>query len=196
MDVRLIDAREGSTGLTDDLLRGRLDIAFFSLPTPAPAALETIELIQGSYVALVAEAHPLASRGSVSLAELAEESWVTAPPGFGSSIQIERALTERALSRRVAAEIGSVPGIPAYVAAGIGVAVVPPIIDPTGCAVLQLTDAIPPWTLSLAVRRPATSRPLVAELIDVLRAHANRWSPTPAIGLSVGASPQRANDAI
>jgi DNA-binding transcriptional LysR family regulator len=187
VDVRLIDARDGSTELTDDLLRGRLDIAFFSLPTPAPAALETVELIQAPYVALVAEVHLLATRRSVSLAELAVESWVTAPPGFGSSIQIERALTEQALSRRVAAQIGSVPGIPAYVAAGIGVAVVPAIVDPTGCAVLQLTDAIPPWTLSLATRAPATSRPLVAALIDVLRDHANRWRPAPAIALSLGA---------
>jgi DNA-binding transcriptional LysR family regulator len=181
VDVRLVDAREGSTGLTDDLLRGRLDIAFFALP--APAALETIELIQEPYVALVAASHPLASRPSVSLAELADESWVSAPPGFGSRIQIERALAERGLSRRVVAEIGSVPAIPAYVAAGIGVAVVPPIVDPTGCAVLQLTDSIPPWTLSLATRRQATSRPLVAALIDVLRAHVSRWRPTPAIGL-------------
>ena len=52
---------------------------------------------------------------------------------------------------------------------------------------LQLTDAIPPWTLSLATRAPATSRPLVAALIDVLRDHANRWRPAPAIGLSLGA---------
>ncbi len=179
VDIRLVDARDGSTGLTEDLLRGRLDIAFFSLP--APVALETIELIQEPYVALVAAAHPLASQRSVSLAELAEESWVAPPAGFGSRIQIERALADRGLSPRVVAEIGSVPAIPAYVAAGVGVAVVPPIVDPTGCAVLELTDSIPPWTLSLATRRTATSRPLVAALIEVLRAHARRWRPPPAL---------------
>jgi DNA-binding transcriptional LysR family regulator len=53
----------------------------------------------------------------------------------------------------------------------MGVAVVPDIIDPVGCAKLELAEPIPPWSVSLATRPNATDRPAVAALIAELRSH-------------------------
>ncbi|HTW11422.1 MAG TPA: LysR substrate-binding domain-containing protein, partial [Solirubrobacteraceae bacterium] len=169
VDVRLIDSLRGSGGFAEDLLRGRLDIAFFSVP--APPELDVVELMRIPFVALVPATHPLASRRSVSLARLAAEDWVETPPGYGSRRQVERALAARGLTRRVVAEISAVPGIPAYVAAEIGISVIPEIIEPEGCAVLRVTDPIEPWTVSLATRRGGCARPLVGALVEVLRSH-------------------------
>ena len=53
----------------------------------------------------------------------------------------------------------------------MGVAVVPDIIDPVGCAKLALAEPIPPWTATLATRPNATERPAVAALMEELRSH-------------------------
>ena len=169
VDLRLISSQRGSTGYAEDLIRGRLDVAFFSL-TPPPE-LDVFELLEVPYVALVAESHPLATAPTVSLARLASEPWIDSPPGYGGRVGVEHALAERRLRRQVVAEIADVPAIPVYVAAGMGVAVVPDIIDPEGCAKLALAEPIAPWAVTLATRPNATDRPAVASLIEELRSH-------------------------
>jgi DNA-binding transcriptional LysR family regulator len=169
VDLRLISSQRGSTGYAEDLIRGRLDVAFFAL-TPPPE-LDVVELLTVPYVALVAESHTLATQLTVSLARLAAEPWIDSPPGYGTRGGVEQALAERGLRRQVVAEIADVLAIPGYVATGMGVAVVPDIIDPVGCAKLALAEPIAPWTISLATRRNATDRPAVAALIEELRSH-------------------------
>jgi DNA-binding transcriptional LysR family regulator len=169
VDVRLISSQRGSSGYAEDLIRGRLDVAFFTL-TPPPE-LDVVELLQVPYVALVAQCHIFATDPTVSLASLASEPWIDSPPGYGSRVGVEHALAERGLRRQVVAEIADVLAIPGYVATGMGVALVPDIIDPEGCAKLALAEPIAPWTISLATRRNATDRPAVAALIEELRSH-------------------------
>jgi DNA-binding transcriptional LysR family regulator len=169
IDLRLISSQRGSTGYAEDLLRGRLDVAFFAL-TPPPE-LDVFELLEVPYVALVAQSHTFAGDPAVSLARLASEPWIDAPPGYGTRIGVEHALAERGLRRQVVAEIADVLAIPGYVAAGMGVAVVPDIVDPIGCAKLALAEPITPWTVNLATRPDATDRPAVAALIEALRSH-------------------------
>ena len=169
IDLRLISSQRGSTGYAEDLIRGRLDVAFFAL-TPPPE-LDVVELLRVPYVALVAESHACATDATVSLARLASEPWIDSPPGYGNRAGVEHALAERGLRRQVIAEIADVLAIPGYVATGMGVAVVPDIIDPVGCAKLALAEPIPPWTVTLATRPNATERPAVAALIEELRSH-------------------------
>jgi DNA-binding transcriptional LysR family regulator len=169
IDLRLISSQRGSTGYAEDLIRGRLDVAFFAL-TPPPE-LDVVELLEVPYVALVAESHALATDPTVSLARLASEPWIDSPPGYGGRVGVEHALAELRLHRQVVAEIADVLAIPGYVATGMGVAVVPDIIDPVGCAKLALAEPIAPWTVTLATRPNATDRPAVAALIEELRSH-------------------------
>ena len=169
VDLRLHSSQRGSTGYAEDLLRGRLDVAFFAL-TPPPE-LDVVELLERPYVALVGPAHPCANHPTVSLADLAADPWIDSPPGYGNRIGLERALAERRLRRQVVAEIADVLAIPNYVATGMGVAVVPDIIESSGCVKLALTEPIAPWTVTLAMRPNATERPAVAALIHALRSH-------------------------
>jgi DNA-binding transcriptional LysR family regulator len=169
VDLRLVSSQRGSTGYAEDLIRGRLDVAFMAL-TPPPE-LDVIDLLEVPYVALVSESHELATGATVSLARLASEPWVDSPPGYGGHVAVEHALAERRLRRQVVAEIADVLAIPRYVATGMGVAVVPDIIDPAGCAKLALAEPIAPWTVTLATRPGAGDRPAVAALIEAIRAH-------------------------
>jgi DNA-binding transcriptional LysR family regulator len=102
VDLRLVSSERGSTGYAEDLIRGRLDVAFFAL-TPPPE-LDVFELLEIPYVALVAESHELATDPTVSLESLASEPWIDSPPGYGSRVGVEQALAERRLRRQVVTE--------------------------------------------------------------------------------------------
>jgi DNA-binding transcriptional LysR family regulator len=169
VDLRLVSSQRGSTGYAEDLIRGRLDVAFFALA--APPELDVVELIEVPYVALVGQSHPFASEPTISLERLAPEPWIDTPPGYGSRVGVEHALGHHGLRRQVVAEVADVLAIPRYVATGMGVAIVPDIIDPTGCVKLAVAEPLAPWSVSLATRRNATDRPAVAALIDALRSH-------------------------
>jgi DNA-binding transcriptional LysR family regulator len=123
------------------------------------------------YVALVAREHPLAAGTTASLAQLAPEPWIDSPPGYGNRVGLEHVLTRQRLRRKVIAEVSDVLVIPRYVATGLGVAVVPDIIDSSDCVKLTLTDEVAPWRVTLATRPDAADRPAVAALIDALRSH-------------------------
>jgi DNA-binding transcriptional LysR family regulator len=169
VDLRLVSSQRGSTGYAEDLIRGRLDVAFFALSPPPE--LDVVELLQVPYVALVGASHPFATESEIGLDRLAPQPWVDTPPGYGSRVGVEHALAHHGLRRQVIAEIADVLAIPRYVATGMGVAIVPDIIDPSGCVKLALTEPIAPWTVNLATRPDATDRPAVAALIDALRSH-------------------------
>ena len=207
VDIQLVGSTAGSTGLTDDLAHGRLDLAFTALP--AASGLDTWPLARFEFVALVPLGHPLAARaavaaagagpraggvgvdaggvaaraavapgavapgsgaGSVSLAELAGEDWVDVLPGYGNRVQLEGALAERGIVRHISAELAELPSVAPCVAAGLGVAVVPNVVEAPGCAVLTLTDELAPWVVSLSARRGSGRRPQVKALIDTVLA--------------------------
>ncbi len=170
VDVQLVASPTGSTGLLDDLVHGRLDVAFTAIPTPP--GLDSWPLVTVPFVAVLPEGHRLAGAPAVSLAELAEEDWVDVLPGFGNRVQLDRALLERGIVRHIAAELADLPNVAPCVAAGFGVAVVPDMVDTAGCVRVPLSDAIPPWVLSLAVRPGADRRPHLRALVDAVRAAA------------------------
>jgi DNA-binding transcriptional LysR family regulator len=172
VDIRLVLSQRGSSGYAEDLLRGRLDVAFFALPPPPE--LDVVKLLEVPYVALVEPSHPLAAGTVVSLAQLASEPWIDSPAGYGNRVGLEDALAQRRLRRQVVAEIADVLAIPRYVATGMGVAVIPDIIDSSGCVKLTLADPIMPWTANLATRPNANKRPAVADLINVLQSHTSQ----------------------
>lgn len=166
IDVRLLASLGGSRGLGEDLVRGRLDVAFLS--GPARRGTEEVPVTSAPYIAVLPPDHRLAGRSSVRLAELSEDPWVDTLEGYANRADVERALGRQEIDRRVVAEVSGLPGIPAYVAAGFGVAVVPDVIECPGCAVAPVADGVGPWTLSIATRRGGSGNPVLAALSGVL----------------------------
>ncbi|WP_307217727.1 LysR family transcriptional regulator [Microbacterium sp. SORGH_AS_0888] len=164
VQLRLVSSPSGSTGLADDLRRGRIDLAFMGLPAGDLPDLVTTELARSPLVALVGSAHPLAAEADVTLERLSREPFVDGPAGFGQRTLVERELARRGLSRQVFAEVSAVGDIPAFVAEGFGVALVPRILVlPTpGVVALRLADTIE-WSLS------ASTRPHPAPAVVALR---------------------------
>lgn len=169
VDVRVTVSATGSRGLFVDLDRDRLDLALTALP-PASGAVSR-PLASYPYVAVLPETHPLArGDGPISLAELADDDWIDVLPGYGNRVQLDGELERRGVTRHVVAEVGELAAVPEYVAAGLGVAVIPDVVPKAGCRVRPVADDLPPWTVSLTVGPSAVSRRHVRAVVEAIHA--------------------------
>ncbi|WP_223690886.1 LysR family transcriptional regulator [Leifsonia poae] len=185
VDLRLGPSPSGSTGLAKDVRLGRIDVAFMGLPGRLPDLLYQ-RLAVSPFVAVLPDSHPLASRPMVMLADLASERWVDAREGFGNRITLDRALEARGIDRRVSTEVSDLGEIPRFVAARLGVAVMPAltVLPAAGTVTVPVGDGID-WVLS-AVARPRPSATAQA-LLGLLAEHFGEPAVMPAVA---GTTPQ------
>lgn len=168
VDLRLRASSAGSMRLAEDVRRGRLDLSLFGLPASAAPGLAAHRLVTTPYVALLPVGHERARHTSVSLRELAAEGFVDAPVGFGNRNVLDAAFGARNIVRDVAVEATETASIPAYVAAGLGVALLPEALTPPGGDVVRVSLSDPiEWEFNVVTRRspgPATTA-LLQELL-------------------------------
>ncbi|MFC3450154.1 LysR family transcriptional regulator [Amycolatopsis speibonae] len=159
----------GSTGLAEDLRQGRLDVALLGLPESDLAGLDTKLVGSVPFVALLPDGHRLGDRRSLSLPDLAGESFVDNPRGFGNRVALDRAFEAIGAPRRVVVEVADLRAVPAYVAAGLGVAVVPDLRLLSGVRTIPVDEPGLTWPLTIATRGerpPGPAARLLLELID------------------------------
>jgi DNA-binding transcriptional LysR family regulator len=168
--VELMTSPTGTTGLVQDLVAGRLDLAYTGLPS-TPAGVVVAPLREMPFRVFMATDHPLAGRSSVSLADLAEDSFVDTAPGFGNRMILDAALDRLGIRRRVVAEMNDMPAVVRFASAGIGVGVVPDSGARFDGAVLELDDAVEPLRIGLAMRStPEPNRATRALARDIVAA--------------------------
>lgn len=177
--LSVVASPTGSTGLAEDVRAGRLDLAITGLPLADLDGLRTHEILVDELVAVVPETHELARRDALSLDELVAEPFVDGPPGFGHRVVLERLLAARGLRRDVVVESPDMGLVSRFVAAGLGVAVVPTfVLQPAPGAVTRPLDVSVPFSLR-SVCRPRTTRPVEAALALLHRLTAEAPAPDP-----------------
>jgi DNA-binding transcriptional LysR family regulator len=158
VEVRLRQAGSGSVELSEELRQGRIDLAILSLPERAPAgvALEPLGSEQMAFVC--APQHPLATRTSVRLGEVADERFIDHPTGWGTRAAVDQAFAGARRQRTVAFEVGDTLSMLSLVRQRLGVAILPPSLVRAvdGVRVVPLRGREPRWEVSLAT---ATNRP-------------------------------------
>ena len=122
-------------------------------------------------MAVVPDGHPLADRRSVALAELRDESWVDADAPEGEChITVARACAAASYVARYGVQTQDHHTAMAFVAQGVGVAVVPclAIADPPpGVRILQLVDPQPVRKISLLVRESSAAYPAIPRAVEL-----------------------------
>ncbi|MEV7554609.1 LysR family transcriptional regulator [Amycolatopsis sp. NPDC089917] len=158
----------GSTGLAEDLRQGRLDVALLGLPESDLAGLDSKLVGSAPFVVVLPDGHRLGDRPSLTLADLAGESFVDNPRGFGNRVALDRAFEAFGAPRRVVVEVADLRAVPAYVAAGLGIAVVPDLRLLAGVRTIPLDEPGLVWPLAIATRgeRPPRTARLLLDLID------------------------------
>lgn len=102
---------------------GALDLAFVGLPVESSSVTARL-IAREPFGAVLPEDHPLASRASIDLVELADDGFVSTPLNAGSNLQetAMRACLEAGFRPRIVQEITDPYMIMMLVAAGMGVA--------------------------------------------------------------------------
>ncbi|HEY0259298.1 MAG TPA: LysR family transcriptional regulator [Lacisediminihabitans sp.] len=188
VDLQLAASPSGSTGLADDVRRGRIDAAFMGLPLQDLAGFRVLSLAESGFSVVMPATHPLASRRTIELSELAHERWIDSPDGFGNRIAVDRAFASARLSRTITTQVADLGEIPRFVAAGLGIAVIPTItyVPADGVVLARLTGHDVDWRLSLISR--TSPSPAVSALLDLLehRFEGTGDSPAPQGGAISG----------
>lgn len=122
--VRVTLRQEPGHEIVRDLAAGQTELA---VTAPRPDGPHDWLPVQRQRLVLVAPAgHRLAARPAVRLPEVAEEDFVTVPPGFGFRSLLEELLaTEDVALGHVTFEIGDLATVEGLVGSGLGVAILP-----------------------------------------------------------------------
>ncbi|MBB5960462.1 DNA-binding transcriptional LysR family regulator [Saccharothrix tamanrassetensis] len=157
--LHLETSRRGTAGLVEDIRHGRIDVAFAGTSIE-DARLRVVPLRSYTLHLVVPPEHPLADRDAVTMRDIAEETFIDMPPGFGQRAVVDEAFARHAQTRTVLVEVTDLTTIPAYVAQGLGVAVLPAELATsaaTPLTAIPIADEAPTWTLGIvlsAVRPP------------------------------------------
>jgi len=139
LDVRLREA--GTDTLLKLLEQGGLDLAIISVEV-LPATVEWKFFSEENYIVAVGLDNPLCQKGSVAMAELADESFILFPEGYQLREVTLQACRTAGFEPHIALDGGSMQSAIQFVAAGLGVAVVPELAlaHATGICPLTISD--------------------------------------------------------
>lgn len=172
------DARGSS-----QLAGGRIDLEFTSRRPDDPAVQWELLLAEPLLLA-VPPGHWLAGREAVSLGEVAGEDFVTLRPAWDLRARCDQLCAAAGFTPRVAFEGDDVPVVRGFVAAGLGIAIVPENRGESGFAsdaerLVRLTDPGAFREIGLAWSRERRLLPSAEEF----RAHVlSRWRPGEMLG--------------
>src|SRR2546428_8132992 len=154
--VELVLHEAGSRDLVRELEQGALDVALVILPL-RHEVLETTPLLREELVVAVAPDHPLASRKTISVADLKGVPLVMFRDGYDLRATTLAAFRRAGFEPTLALEGGEMDGVLRLAAAGLGVAVVPSlVIDPAGA--LRAVRLADPLTRPIGFPNPRDRR--------------------------------------
>ncbi|MGW7517711.1 LysR family transcriptional regulator [Streptomyces sp. NPDC054796] len=174
--LRMETSQRGTAGLIERIRESHVDAAFVGTEV-RDKHLVAKAIKKYDLQLLVPADHPLAGRSAARLADIAGETFVDMPIGFGQRETVDHAFSRAELTRRVLIEVSDITTIPQYVANGLGIAFLSPeFAESAGTAVrtVPLADAQLSWTLSVvtSATRPPT-RTLHA-FLDLIPHHIRR----------------------
>ena len=119
----------GMPNALERLKAGEVDVALLIEPDFAPqprdALLERIHLLDDPMFAVLPAGHPLAAKRTLKLADLAGETWMHDGSACCDSTVFLRACHDAGFEPRVAFENDDYSAIQGFIAAGVGVALIP-----------------------------------------------------------------------
>ncbi|NYG59290.1 DNA-binding transcriptional LysR family regulator [Nocardioides daedukensis] len=153
------------------LRQDRLDLGLMRLP-PDTAGLDIHPIRSEPLCAAIPRDHPLAERAELQVTDLREQELVV-HAGGGRSVMsgiVQQMCHDAGFTAQVAHEVAETSTIMTFVAAGLGIAVIP---EPTstygapGIAYVPIVDA--PYVDLVAVTRSDETSPVVAHALEMLR---------------------------
>jgi DNA-binding transcriptional LysR family regulator len=168
VEVRL--RQTGSSVLVDEVREGTLDLAFVAV-SRAPAGVSLTPLATEPMMLVCHPEHPLTAHETICWSCLENETFVDFHTDWGARQVTDRAFDDAGLERHVALEVNDVHSLLDFVAADLGVALVPrPIAYKKTSKVraVPLRVTAPSWQVSVAVALHGPANPATEALLDIV----------------------------
>lgn len=162
--------REGGTQTMLGLLEtGDVDLAVVTLPV-ARRGLRVTTLFTEELVIVVAPGHPLAGRSSVAMTELADQSFLLYPRGYGMRDKTLEACRVAGFTPQIVLDGGEMDMVLRMAELGLGIALMPRLAlhENTRLAALRVSDQQLERTMALVSREDQALAPAARALRDFL----------------------------
>jgi DNA-binding transcriptional LysR family regulator len=156
--ISLSVVERDSQVLAEELESGALDLALVIMPLRRPTLEDTV-LATEELVVIVNAEHPLASRESITIADLRDVSMIMFREGYGLRNVALAAFEKAGIAARVGLDGAEIASVHSYVAAGLGAAIVPSIIATNDQSLRVLTLRSPHLTRTIGLVRPLHHTP-------------------------------------
>lgn len=168
IEVTLREA--GTETLLGLVEKGELDLAIVSTEALS-ASIEAAPFLEENYVLAVSAAHPLSQATHVALAQLDDESFILFPEGYSLREVTLSACRRAGFNPKVALDGGSMQSALQFVAAGLGVAIIPELAltNATGIHALDIADQTLVRSLGLVWKKDHYLSPAARALREFLR---------------------------
>lgn len=167
--LEIVDAT--STSLEPQLISGRLDVAVVNLPVP-DRELRTELLFSEDLLLFVPVDHPLAGRGEIDLASLADIELLLPPRGTALRDQLDRVAEAAGVRLQTRADVDGIRLIASLIVAGQGASVLPATAVPettAGRARAVRVRGLPRREVGVASRRRGLPSAPARAFLEVLR---------------------------
>jgi molybdate transport repressor ModE-like protein len=145
-------------------------------PTRRDERLERVDLLEDPLRLVLPDGHP-ADAAAVELARLADSRWVATPPGTACRAMLDHACRAAGFVPDVPFHANDFGVLAAYVAEGLGVAMVPALAlgaFRSGVVVRPVADVPVTRRIYVCARRGGLERPALAAMVEALRSAAAR----------------------
>jgi molybdate transport repressor ModE-like protein len=180
MELRDVESPHCFAALIEESIDVAISMESASAPPPGDPRYTRVPLLDDPLDAVLPAGHPLAGRGAIPLAALAGETWVGPSPGT-SCLEVTLAGCAAAgFTPPLVHRTNDFAAIMAFVAAGLGVALVPRLGQghvPDGVVVVTLRGTPPARRVFAATRRGSEARPTIAAVLDALARAATAAAP-------------------
>ncbi|MCO1654097.1 LysR family transcriptional regulator [Pseudonocardia humida] len=184
-DVTLSVVGDHMQRLLPRLHAGELDLALIyddpTAPATHPPGFDTVALFDDPFTAVVPPGHRLAQHTAVTLRELADDTWIGGTPTSTWFAIVRRACHAAGFEPRAPFSTDDYVAVQAFVAAGLGVAVIPSLaVGPTAHAVraLALPRPGPSRRIGVALPPDAVEHSAAQTMIELLRRDGRRHRDT------------------
>ncbi|MFE7773692.1 LysR family transcriptional regulator [Streptomyces sp. NPDC057445] len=174
VDLKLIDPDDP----LPEVEEGRADVALVVRPHGPPGGGVRLEhLLDDPYRAVLPKGHPLAARRNLDLSELADERWVGSERPGPCLDAVLDACAAAGFSPQFVVDSEDYATAQGFVAAGLGIALIPLIglrTQHPGVIVRKVRRPEPVRAIHAAVRESAPARPALRVLLEALKDAAAR----------------------
>jgi molybdate transport repressor ModE-like protein len=189
LELRDVESPHCFAALAEEAIDVAISMESASAPPPGGPRYARRALLDDPLDAVLPDDHPLADDETVALDALAGETWVGPSPGTSCHEVTMAGCASAGFSPQLVHRTNDFAALMAFVAAGLGVALVPRLAQghvPSGVAVVPLRGPVPARRVFAATRRGSEARPTIAAVLDALAEAARAAvSPAPAAAAAI-----------